>query len=86
MDLKGLKGGVSDLAFSPDGQRLAVLSGTNTLSVWGPDTGAELLRITLPSNHHGHVSFAADGRSLRVGLRNMDTGEYEFQVLDATPR
>jgi WD40 repeat protein len=86
VDLKGIKGRVSALAFSPDGQRLATLSGGNILNLWDPSTGAELLRLNLPSKQAHHVSFAPDGRSVHLGLLNTDTAEYEARVLDATPR
>lgn len=62
--LAGQTGSVTDLAFSPDGSRLATSSADGTIRLWDPRTGEQQLAL------HGHsasvsaISFNPDGSQL----------------------
>jgi WD40 repeat protein len=62
--LEGQSGGVTDVAFSPDGSRLATSSDDGTVRLFEADTGAQ--QLVLP--HSGcaveDVSFSPDGTKL----------------------
>jgi WD40 repeat protein len=62
--LAGQTGSVTDIAFSPDGSRLATSSADGTIRLWDPRTGDQQLAL------HGHsasvsaISFNPDGSQL----------------------
>ncbi|HEX6399802.1 MAG TPA: WD40 repeat domain-containing protein, partial [Actinomycetota bacterium] len=59
---------VQGLAFSPDGQVLAVLSGRGRLEVWAVDTGERLMSIDDAHPGNGSdLAFLPDGRLVTVG-------------------
>jgi WD40 repeat protein/serine/threonine protein kinase len=71
--LKRTAGGVSDVAFSPDGQRLATASGTwlsrgdGSAKVWDANTGHELLSLKGYTGPATSVAFSLDGQRLATG-------------------
>ena len=60
------KGSISEIAYSPDGARLAVASG---IGIWIYDaaTGEALDLLTRYKSHINNVSFSPDGRTLASG-------------------
>src|SRR5262249_35169662 len=58
---RGLPGGVRGVAFSPDGRVLAAGHGTS-VSLWEPDTGAELRRRSTGPLPVLGLEFSPDGR------------------------
>jgi WD40 repeat protein/serine/threonine protein kinase len=60
-ELLSLKGARGDVAYSPDGKRLA-----NGEKVWDAQTGQELLSL---KGAYGGVAFSPDGKRLASGLR-----------------
>jgi WD40 repeat protein len=60
-------GAVQDLAFSPDGQLLAIAAGKKTLRIW--DIAANSLKAFVPikQGNVGACVFASDGQFLLVG-------------------
>jgi WD40 repeat protein len=46
--LTGHAGGVTAMAFSPDGAVLATAADDGTVRLWNPRTGAELARLAVP--------------------------------------
>src|SRR5262249_49428395 len=71
--LEGHSGNVCDLAFSPDGQRLATSADDETIRIWDPVTGQELLSFESPRDGiPGYrqiqcLAFSRDGLSLAGG-------------------
>ncbi len=64
LTLKGHSGGVRDVAFSPDGQRLASGSNDKTLKIWDSATGKELFALKGHAGVVTSVAFSPDGQRL----------------------
>ena len=64
--LHGHRGGISSLAFSPDGKTLASGSGDRTVRVWDLASGQERNQFPYLSPTHS-VSFSDDGKLLAAG-------------------
>jgi WD40 repeat protein len=70
--LEGVNDGVSDLAFSPDGRRLAAAGFTEVLKVWGVESGEPVLSL-------GHARMAVSVACSPVG-RRIATGSFDGTV------
>ena len=55
------------LAFSPDGSRLASAGADQTVRIWDPLRGRELLCLRGPKDRVHGVAFSGDGASLVAG-------------------
>jgi WD40 repeat protein len=53
------------VVFSPDGTRLAAVSGDNTLRLWDPASGANVLTVTAETTVYA-AAFSPDGRWLAM--------------------
>ena len=62
--LKGHKGGVNSVAFSPDGTRLASASVDQTMKLWDVATGEEMLTIKGHTKSVYDLAFSPDGTRL----------------------
>ncbi len=67
MTLVGHSSGVSSVAFSPDGQRLASGSHDKTVKIWDSTTGKELLSLKGHEDLVYSVAFSPDGQRLASG-------------------
>jgi WD40 repeat protein/serine/threonine protein kinase len=61
LTLKGRTGGVLDVAYSPDGKRVAAASRNNTVQVWDAQTGNEIYSL---KDAGYRVAFNPDGKRL----------------------
>jgi WD40 repeat protein/tetratricopeptide (TPR) repeat protein len=68
--LKGHKGWVSSVGFSPDGQQLASGSGDNTIKIWDVTTGKVLNTLKGHESEVYSVGFSPDGKQLASGSRD----------------
>jgi WD40 repeat protein len=62
--LAGPPGGVNDLAFSPDGSRIAIASVEGSVRLFDEDTGAEQLCLARVGCAVRGVAFSPDGTKL----------------------
>jgi WD40 repeat protein len=66
LSLQGHAGPVYDVAYSPDGNRIASASGDGTAKIWDAYTGDELLSLRHPAEV-GKVIFSPDGTQVATG-------------------
>jgi WD40 repeat protein len=78
-ELKGHAGIVWGVAFSPDGQMLASVSGDQTAKVWDWRSGTQLTSLDFPGQVVS-VGFSPDGQTLAVG----GVDELQNQIQNAT--
>ena len=67
LTLKGHTAGVSSVAWSPDGKRLATGSYDKTAKVWDAATGQELLTLKGHTGYVFSVAWSPDGKRLATG-------------------
>lgn len=67
--LKGHKGGVTSVAFSPDGKRLATGSEDGTVKLWDAEQGQEILTLKGDKGQVTSLAFSSDGKRLATATR-----------------
>ncbi|KAF2154578.1 hypothetical protein K461DRAFT_202404, partial [Myriangium duriaei CBS 260.36] len=88
--LRGLMGPVSTLAYSPDGEMLAVGTTTKEVRLFDSQTGTEIQQFESNGQNIDRIALSTDGRliavlaaanSLRVYLWDTSTGD-QFRILE----
>ena len=80
MQLRGHAIVVNDVAFHPDGQRVATCSADGTIRIWDIPTGQEILTLKGSADAIGSIRFLAGGRQLISASR-----DGTVRIWDATP-
>jgi tetratricopeptide (TPR) repeat protein len=70
LTLKGKRGAVSALAYSPDGELLAAGDASGQITVWNASSGQVRHTFTAELSEVNSLRFSADGRSLAAGGRS----------------
>ncbi len=83
LSFQGHDGDINDLAFSPDGSKLATTGDDGRLKVWNPDTGA-LLTSRLAGGEVWGPSFSADGSLVAGAWVQRRSYGATVRVLDLT--
>jgi len=84
--LKGHTSDVMDLAFSPNGRRLASASIDGTVRIWDFATGAELMQLTAEGvSGFSQVEWSPDGLQLAAGTTVREIVVFGSNELQPTP-
>ena len=67
LTLKGHRGAVKCVSFTPDGKRIVSGSGDKTVKVWDAQTGQETLTLKGHLDNVNGVSFSPDGKRIVSG-------------------
>ncbi|MGO9916157.1 MAG: protein kinase domain-containing protein, partial [Isosphaeraceae bacterium] len=70
LTLKGHRGQIDGLAYSPDGQWLAAAGGDTTVTVWDATTGKIILKLKGHTQEVNTVAFSPDGQRLASASRD----------------
>jgi WD40 repeat protein len=68
--LRGHEGSVWNVAWSPDGLRLATVSQDRTVRIWSAQSGHELLVLGVHDGQAECVAWSPDGRHVATGSRD----------------
>jgi WD40 repeat protein len=82
VSLSGHSDRVSDVAWSPDGKRLATGSEDNTAKVWDTETGKEVLTLSGHSSYVLSVAWSPDGKRLATGSGDSTVQIYAMDIRD----
>jgi WD40 repeat protein/DNA-binding SARP family transcriptional activator len=83
LSFQGHEGDINDVAFSPDGSKLATAGDDGQLKIWDPTTGALLSRVSAGGEVWG-PSFSADGSLVAGAWVQRRSQGATVRVLDLT--
>jgi Tol biopolymer transport system component len=86
LTLKGHTGGVSSVAFSPDGKRLASGSADETVKVWDAATGQLTLTLQGHTGPVSSVAFSPDGQRLASASYDRTVKVWDASLASPKPR
>ncbi len=73
------------VAFSPDGEKLAVATDAGHLAIINPVTGEKIWKIRISESYAKHATFSPDGRQLYIGEQSTDGFIYGFELSGTKP-
>ncbi|MEH2336007.1 nSTAND1 domain-containing NTPase [Nostoc sp.] len=62
-----------NMAYSPDGENVAVIAGENTIRLWNLKSSKQLLQFSIPTDKYGNaisLAFSPSGKEFAVGTKN----------------
>jgi WD40 repeat protein len=80
LTLRGHSGAVYDVAYSPDGKRLATASSDHTAKVWDAESGKALLTLRGHSGYVWGVAYSPDGKRLATASEDGTVQVYAIDI------
>lgn len=75
----------TSVAFSPDGEKLAIATDAGHVAIINPVTGEKIGKIRISESYAKHATFSPDGRRLYIGEQSADGFIYCYELSGTKP-